>query len=321
MSEQWLKFKKNDMSYYYPIIRYPLSIRNVIENPLIEPNAIPLPKFDFPTKRSFQVKDLPLIIISPIVSFLMIAGGLKNEIYFISVIGTIILLITIREIGQLINSEEIYKQKLNEYNSLFAPYHKRQKEISEYRINSSKSDWIFNKKKEKISFLFKHSNFPKHLIKNIKVGKSENLFYSILVSKFGDKIIRNYAIDLFESGKAFIPDIIYADIENRIFIDIEIDEPYSFENKEPIHYLKNSIHIDEERDKYFLENYWLVIRFSEKQIINNIIECVNTIELIISSIENQYIVDKSILLKNGIQTQSCWSYSDAKKMALENYRN
>lgn len=312
---------KSSLSFFYPIIKYPLSIKEIIETPLTEPCPIARPKVDLPLKRSFKFDDLIMIFVFPIVSFMFIYGGFKNEIYFISIIGLIFLIIGFREIGQIINSDDIYKKKSNEFDIIMAPFYKREKEILDYKRNSLDQEWIFNKKTEKILSIFKNSTFPIYSNDNQKIGKYEVYFYNILKNKFGDKILRNSVINFFESGRAYTPDIIYADTKNNIFIDIEIDEPYSFENNEPIHYLQNSVHSDEERDKYFLENYWIIIRFSEMQITQNYSECINTIELVLKGIEDQYIVNKDTLLNNMIQIHSCWNYSDAKKMALENFRN
>lgn len=312
---------KNSPSFFYPIIKYPLSIKEIIETPLIEPVPIARPKIDLPLKRSFKFDDLIMIVVFPIVSFMFIYGGFKNEIYFISIIGLIFLIIGFREIEQIINSDEIYKKKSAAFEIIMAPYYKREKEILEYKRSALNQEWVFNTKKEKILSIFKNSTSPIYSNDNQKIGKCEVYFYNILKNKFGDKIVRNSVIDFFKSGRAYIPDLIYADTKNNIFIDIEIDEPYSFENKEPIHYLRNSVHSDDDRDKYFLENYWIIIRFSEMQIIQNNLECINTIELVLKGIEEQYIVNKDTLLNNRIQIHSCWNYSDAKKMALENFRN
>lgn len=312
---------KSSLSFFYPIIKYPLSIIEIIETPLIEPFPVVRPKIDLPLKRGFKFDDLIMILVYPIVSFMFIYGGFKSEIYFISIIGLIFLIITFREIGQVINSDDIYQKKSNEFDFIMAPYYKREKEILVYKRNAFNQEWVFNEKKEKILSIFKNSTIPIYSNENLKIGKCEVYFYNILKNKFGDKILRNSVIDFFKSGRAYIPDIIYADTKNNIFIDIEIDEPYSFENKEPIHYLQNSVHSDEERDKYFLENYWIIIRFSEMQIIQNYSECINTIELVLRGIEDQYIVNKDTLLNNRIQIHSCWNYSEAKKMALENFRN
>lgn len=313
---------KNSLSsLFYPIIKYPLSIKEIIETPLIEPFPIVRPKIDIPLKRSFKFDDLISILVLPIVSFMCIYGGFKNEFYFISLIGLIFLIITFRELGQIINSDDIYEKKSTEFDNIMSPYYEREKEILAYKRNSSNQEWVFNKKKEKILSILKNSTVPIYSNDNQKIGKYEVYFYNILKNKFGDKIMRNSAIDFFKSGRAYTPDIIYADIKNNIFIDIEIDEPYSFENKEPIHYFQNSVHCDEDRDKYFLENYWIVIRFSEMQIVENYSECINTIELVLKGIEEQYIVNKDKLLNNRIQIHSCWNYFDAKKMASQNFRN
>lgn len=312
--------KENLSTFFYPIIKYPIEIKNTIESPLKEPNPIKKPNLYTPVKRKFKLEDLLLITVSPFVSLLFLIGGFKNEMYFISIIGVIFFIFTFHEIGKIINSEEIFNKKMKEYNSIMNPYNNKQNEILDYRNNISNEFWIFNKKKDIIFSIFNKSTIPTDTNKVQKIGKTENFFFNILKEKFGSKILNNLVIDLSVTGRAYIPDIIYADFNNKIFIDIEIDEPYSFEDKKPIHYIHNSVHIDEKRDKFFLENNWLVIRFSEIQVTKNFLECIKTLELIIKGIEEQYIVDKETLLKNNIRTHSCWSYSGAKKMAVDNFR-
>jgi hypothetical protein len=124
---------KNSLSFFYPIIKYPLSIKEIIETPLIEPFPITRPKIDLPLKRSFKFDELILILVFPIVFIYVYLCGFKNEIYFISIIGLIFLIITFREIGQIINSDDIYKKKSNEFDIIMAPYYKREKEILDYK--------------------------------------------------------------------------------------------------------------------------------------------------------------------------------------------
>lgn len=59
-----------------------------------------------------------------------------------------------------------------------------------------------------------------------------------------------------------------------ICIDIEIDEKYS-SNGNLIHY-EYSSH-DEARNQFFLDHRWLVIRFAEKQILDDIEGCAATV--------------------------------------------
>jgi len=105
------------------------------------------------------------------------------------------------------------------------------------------------------------------------------------------------------------PDFIYADEEKKIFIAIEIDEPYSINNNHefiPIHY-KGS---DDNRNKGLLAIGWSIIRFAEEQIARNPSECAKFIE--------QYINGKDI---NEIEAIVCWSKEEAEKMIERKFRN
>jgi very-short-patch-repair endonuclease len=86
--------------------------------------------------------------------------------------------------------------------------------------------------------------------------------------------------------------------ETNIFIDIEIDEPYSFEERKPIHFDDS----DCERDKYFAESGFIVIRFTEDQIIDNTYQCYFIIKKCISKILD--FVSASDFLNDNEECQS-----------------
>ena len=94
-------------------------------------------------------------------------------------------------------------------------------------------------------------------------GASENnLFYALMKELPSyvkiDKVLGPYSPDLVLSNGCSCP------------IDIEIDEPYEFKTKKEIHYIGCG---DEERNKFFIQNDWFVLRFSENQINNHLTEC------------------------------------------------
>lgn len=332
--DEYIKTKSH--SFFYPIIKYPSNIVCAIENPLLVPTSIAKPKIEVPLKRTFSLDDLYKFTLLPVIAFSLIYASFKSDQIVFIIPGFLFLSIIIYQIKQFLYADEIYEMKIKDFDSIMAPYDARQKEISEFEKNSSNIVWLFNKKKEKILSIFQNSAVPEYFENDAKVGKNELYFFSILKNKFGDKILRNSAIRVSTKGKTYIPDIIYADTENNIYIDIEIDEPYSYAEKEPIHYLEelyisefnraysastNISHTDEKRDSFFLENNWIVIRFSEFQIVKNSSECIKTIELVVEGITEHCIVRKETLIKNDIKTHLCWNYFEAKKMALDNIRN
>lgn len=114
---------------------------------------------------------------------------------------------------------------------------------------------------------------PKRVRRSVRVGRSEESFHKYLLKHFGKDLIRK-SVQLGEGDFAYVPDCCYIDEHKGIYIDIEIDEPYVAETLEPIHYKGK----DEARNTFFTKHGWLVIRFSEEQIVKFPQGCCNQIE-------------------------------------------
>lgn len=108
-------------------------------------------------------------------------------------------------------------------------------------------------------------------------GNSEAYFYRELQNIFGNKVLVDVTIPNQPWTLPFLPDITYSD--GNIQIDIEIDEPYAYKTLEPIHYFDfdKNVHVDDERDTFFLQNRWTVVRFTEKQVYQNALGCCKVI--------------------------------------------
>jgi very-short-patch-repair endonuclease len=117
---------------------------------------------------------------------------------------------------------------------------------------------------------------------SIKTGYSENSFSPFLKSQFGERIKTKKKVSNSSTLEAYFPDFIYVDNIRQIYLDIEIDEPYDLQTGKPIH-----CHFDDSiRNNFFVENYWSVIRFSEKQVVSEPENCIKTIQSIITALEN-----------------------------------
>ena len=130
-------------------------------------------------------------------------------------------------------------------------------------------------------------------------GAMEGSFRMHLVEFFCEKnspleIIHNYKkenlVERKESDSGYdifyyYPDIVISD-GNGFLMDVEIDEAYSLDTKEPIHYLdfqyengdRKRISIDDARNKSFTDSGWIVLRFSETQVMKYPNECAEIIE-------------------------------------------
>ena len=102
----------------------------------------------------------------------------------------------------------------------------------------------------------------------------------------------------------------------NIFIDIEIDEPYSGVNRKLTHCTPN----DNLRDKFFTERGWIVIRFSEYQVHLQPMQCLYHIASIISSIDPLYKLPNELKYLEEIKNENCWNNSQAKYRESIKYR-
>ena len=145
-----------------------------------------------------------------------------------------------------------------------------------------------------------------------KKGIAEEFFSDFLKNANEFIVYKSLKIDY------YYPDITLLHEETNVLIDIEIDEPYSFEDRIPIHHGD----MDDNRDKYFAENGFFVIRFSENQIINETLKCYNLIKDCISKIK---LLDSNIEFysnNSNIKHIKCtaWNYEEAFNMAYEHTR-
>ena len=112
-------------------------------------------------------------------------------------------------------------------------------------------------------------------------------------------------------NKPYEPDIVLIDKELGLYIDIEIDEPYDGYYRFPTHEEEK----DDNRDLFFTESGWVVIRFTERQVHLQEKECITYIKDVLNSIRSF----KLEQLSNCI-SESQWNYQQAVKWQKENYR-
>ncbi|MDJ0367442.1 hypothetical protein QMK33_20020 [Hymenobacter sp. H14-R3] len=243
------------------------------------------------------------------------------------------------------DEKEIYKKNIKRYNS--------DKFIYEDFINKSKSDYyewdIYKFRKKLLNKALSEATQPVvYTKKQYKSGVTEDWFFDKLVGffsehnyyaplpiktaggpvvpkgEFGVKILRQYVLPNSGTERPFMPDFILSIASTKQNVVIEIDEPYVGSDGTPIHCIDSK---DDYRDKYFLNNGWIVIRFAEEQIIKHSFECCwfiadtllrNTSSSEVVSIHNEMISywDEIVLTKIPQ-----WTTEQANKMAFARYRN
>lgn len=142
-------------------------------------------------------------------------------------------------------------------------------------------------------------------------GRSEDILFASLMSIIPDSVHIDTAI----SG--YYPDIMVS-TKNKVYLDIEIDEPYEMDTKKEIHYIGGE---DEIRNERITKKGWVVVRFSEKQVMTNCSSCTQVIEHLIAVIEKGDLqaLDEITSIRSSIKDKR-WRKEDARMMSINNYR-
>lgn len=152
----------------------------------------------------------------------------------------------------------------------------------------------------------------------VKKGVSEKFFYNRLKEHFSNYTVRDN-IKIPVGYSYYYPDI--ALFIEGLYIDIEIDEPYTEEGGEPIHYLDfigdERLSSDIERNTFFQACGWEVIRFSEEQIVNYPSNCVQFIEGVVRSC----LYSDPSLFVSHCSYMGKWTKNQAVTMSKVCYRN
>jgi len=203
--------------------------------------------------------------------------------------------------------QELKTEILNCRNKLAREYEAKIDDIQETIIEKrgeAEKEIILNALRPEISI--------KKLTDTFKRGYAEEFFLAELLTAFGKQVSVNVIAQDKSFSRPYRPDFVIICSQTNFHIDIEIDEPYDFEERKPIHDDRSN---DSERNNYFLNLNWGVIRFAEQQIIQYPQECVQLIESVLNGLRNK---DASRSLP--VPFVKKWTYEEALIMISLNFR-
>jgi hypothetical protein len=143
-------------------------------------------------------------------------------------------------------------------------------------------------------------------------GYKEWEFHQALLSHFTDLEVwvdLHMAIPYF--NKPYEPDLVLIDKALNLYIDIEIDEPYDGYYRFPRHEVEK----DDNRDLFFTESGWIVIRFTERQVHLQEKECIAYIKDVLNSIYSY-----RLEVTSNCNPEKQWDYQQAVHWEKEHYR-
>lgn len=264
--------------------------------------------------------------LSLFLSFLMVPfGGASFAIFFgeylIGVCGIIGWIILVSILSSIERKGDKHSRELNKFHELHYEYitYKNQYPALMEKYNEQVKHVLgslteIRNKKYYFSLGNYTSPIPIHPEENHRKGKYEDILYKKLKNIYQENIYNNIALSL--NNVQYKPDIVFWD--GALIIDIEIDEPYEYENGEPIHFIGK----DDLRNNRFVSNGWNVIRFSESQVANECDACISCIRLFITHLCSQNINLIPILADLANLTKvPQWTKEEAYKMAYKRIRD
>ena len=303
-------------SQTYPIIKYPKPIQAFFRGD--NPDIFEMTKPTEPHKRFSKFSSLFISITAMTISILIFNNLLLASIALF-IIGILTFLAFLGALQEYQKEKKkdwmMFKAGMFDYDKVT----KQQRELKDKLKDKTYTEkYIADRIKETASSA---SRFEIEQFNTATKGNSERYFYSELKKIFGDNVIIDVTIPNQQWTFPFIPDIVFSN--SGITIDIEVDEPYTCNKLEPIHYfdITKQNHIDTDRDNFFNEHFWTVVRFTEKQVYENTLGCCKTVAEVIHKVTG----DKRFLLNlngaNQLEAERFWTLSEAKELAKTSYRN
>ena len=311
----------------YPILLVPKGmtqhLQQVTPRPSAPNHSLPsCPRFEDPPPRRLDpesiktpiVNAIAAVTIGAVASFLNLTS-IGIPLIFISLSLLVVYLISHAQ--QYPQRQRHYQRQLEKHQSAQRKYDKATRDAASQQQQYDAAIAQWQKQNESLLQLvwveLKYTQRPGRG-SNYRAGYSEAAFKESLRQHFGDRIhtgctIRNPKYD---RKHPYTADFAYIEKTLGLYIDIEIDEPYVYNQTT----LTHCIGSDDERNGIFLERGWIVLRFAEEQVVCYPQQCCQTIAEVVATFQGQQSYGE-IPFPPAIKH---WTKEEAMKMMLEQYR-
>jgi hypothetical protein len=146
---------------------------------------------------------------------------------------------------------------------------------------------------------------------------SEERFLQYLQQYF-EEVVQAAEFKIPSSQRSYSADFTVIHTPSGIGIDVEIDEPYAGKSKKPTHCCDADS--DMRRNQLFLEWNWIVVRFTEKQVVQAPLSCCKFLAIAIAFVTGDRSSYKLLEFEPDLLPVKPWTTAEARKMAKINYR-
>ena len=320
---------------FYPVILIPDSIRQFCADnpiPILEKSATPTIKLPL-TPRPPVFTNSPYFLVTMLWIASVVIVMLVNWLFGMSVIAfwssQVCALVSavaafsyLRFVDSLVRDR--YKQRLAEYQQQLVEYESYK--LCSLQLKGKEMEQYNSRLQERYKRFFR---LLKKIVQppagqgkgGVQQGVSEKHFFVYLCRYFSG------FYDFCMGGEFPIPgtslrytaDFILVHQLTGLAIDIEIDEPYDGRTGKPHHCVDRGK--DSQRNQFFLERNWVVIRFSELQVVKYPDACCRVIARVICQITGDY--RGLVQLGNVVDLlpHKQWTVKEATYMAKNKFRN
>lgn len=120
----------------------------------------------------------------------------------------------------------------------------------------------------------------------------------------------------------YTPDFAYVNMLREVYLDIEVDEPYTPRQPKtsdqiiPTHYVGK----DDLRDRFFQQNGWAVIRFSERQVLLYPERCCKVIGEMVAELSAEPQILREFEHIPDLESEPQWTEVEARRKAADQER-
>jgi hypothetical protein len=320
---------------FYPVILIPDFIRQFCADnpiPILEESASSTKKMPFPPRPPVSHNSRYSLVIQLWIASVAVVM-LVNWLFGMSVMAfwSSLTCSSVSVVATFSYLRFVDFQVRDRYHQRLAEY---QQQLAEYESYQLRRLQLKGKESERyISLLRKRSKLLKGLLKEIvqppvsqgkkevQQGVSEKQFFVYLCRYFSGfyDFCMGGEFPIPDTSFCYSADFILVHQPTGLAIDIEIDEPYDGKTGKPHHCVDRNK--DNQRNQFFWERNWVVIRFSELQIVKYPDACCKAIARVISQITGDY---RSLVklqnVKDSLPHQQ-WKVKQAVYMAKTKFRN
>ncbi len=149
------------------------------------------------------------------------------------------------------------------------------------------------------------------------IGASEKAFGQILETFFPGRVKAQLRLAIPDWERAYSTDFTVSFPELGIWIDVEIDEPYDYRTGKPTHCIDDDYH----RNSFFIKNNWIVVRFSEEQVVRYPESCCRELAGVIQRVTKIQRYSAALSEVPPLNPVPMWTSRLAKKMAKAKTRD